>query len=157
MLVWFVTTAVGAVMYVFRDPRFDYRLLVVGSVLPLLDGLAGGARILHTLVFSVALLVALMLATRGRAIRSTLLGLPIGTFLHLVFDGAWTDTQVFWWPFAGTSFGGAELFEVGRGWWSIVLEAFGVIAAWRLWRRCGLGGAQRRRAFVAYGRLVPAR
>ena len=31
-------TAVVTVWFVFRDPRFDYRLLVVGSVLPLLDG-----------------------------------------------------------------------------------------------------------------------
>ena len=32
---WFIGTAIVAVWYVFRDPRFDYRLLVVGSVLPL--------------------------------------------------------------------------------------------------------------------------
>ena len=31
------------VWFVFRDPRFDYRLLIVGSVLPLLDGVTGGA------------------------------------------------------------------------------------------------------------------
>ena len=41
---WFVSTAVLTVWFVFRDPRFDYRLLIVGSVLPDLDGLFGGRR-----------------------------------------------------------------------------------------------------------------
>jgi hypothetical protein len=154
MIVWFAATAVAAVMYVFRDPRFDYRLLVVGSVLPLVDGLFGGARVLHSLSCSVALLAVVMLATQGRAIRATLLGVPIGTFLHLVFDGAWTDTTVFWWPFGGTSFDGAELFEVGRGWWSIALEAAGAALAWHLWRRCALHDRDRRRDFVRRGRLA---
>ena len=29
--------------------------------------------------------------------------LPIGTFLHLVLDGAFTRTKVFWWPLSGGS------------------------------------------------------
>ena len=63
MFFWFIGTAVLAVWYVFRDPRFDYRLLVVGSVLPLADALFApgdgpGMRWMHSLVFSVALLVA---------------------------------------------------------------------------------------------------
>ena len=33
MLFWFVGTAVVAVWFVFRDPAFDYRLLIVGSLL----------------------------------------------------------------------------------------------------------------------------
>ena len=36
-------TAIVTVWFVFRDPRFDYRLLIVGSVLPLADGVTGGA------------------------------------------------------------------------------------------------------------------
>ena len=67
MLFWFVGTAVLSVWFVFRDPRFDYRLLVVGSVLPaVVDGFLGGARVLHSLTFSVALRVLVMLATAGR-------------------------------------------------------------------------------------------
>ena len=38
------------VWFVFRDPRFDYRLLIVGSVLPRLDGSPAGMRWMHTLV-----------------------------------------------------------------------------------------------------------
>ena len=59
---------------------------------------------LHTLVFSLVLLVVVMLSTVGRRpARKLLLGLPIGTMLHLVFDGAWADTDLFWWPLGGWS------------------------------------------------------
>lgn len=154
MFLWFVATSVIAVGYVFRDARFDYRLVIVGSVLPLLDGLAGGARVLHSLVVSVGLLAAIVVATAGRKpIRRTLLGLPIGMILHLVFDGAWGDTEVFWWPFFGWSFDDAPLPEVARRWWSFGLEAVGVVLCAWLWRRNGLGSAARRRQFLRDGRL----
>jgi hypothetical protein len=156
---WFIGTAVVAVAVVFRDPRFDYRLLVVGSVLPLLDGLSG-ALVLHSVTVSVAFLAVLMLATSGRRpIRKLLLGLPIGMILHLVFDGAWSDTEVFWWPFFGWSFDEARLPEVARGWWSLGLEVVGIAVCGWLWRRNGLGVAARRHRFLRDGHLdaVPAR
>ena len=92
---WFIGTAVVTVWFVFSDPMFDYRLLIVGSVLPaVVDALFGGARVLHSLTFSVVLLVVLMLATPARSpIRRTLLGLPVGTLLYLVFTGAWLDAR----------------------------------------------------------------
>ena len=34
MFLWFLGTALVTVWYVFTDPRFDYRLLLVGAVLP---------------------------------------------------------------------------------------------------------------------------
>ncbi len=155
MCFWFVGTAVITVGFVFRDPRFDYRLVIVGSVLPVADGLFGGARALHSLTASVALLAVLMVATAGRRpIRRTLLGLPIGMFLHLVFDGAWNDTETFWWPFTGTGFSGAGWPITERGAWSVVLEAVGVALCVWLWRRNDLGDAARRRAFLRDGRLV---
>lgn len=160
MFFWFIGTAIVAVAMVFRDPRFDYRLLIVGSVLPLADGLFGGARALHSVTVSVGLLAVLMIATAGRKpIRKMLLGLPIGMILHLVFDGAWSDTEVFWWPLFGTSFDDAPLPIVDRGWWSVVLEAIGVgICVW-LWRHNRLGDRDRRAAFFRDGRLdaVPER
>jgi hypothetical protein len=157
---WFIGTAVVTVGVVFRDPRFDYRLLIVGSVLPIVDGLAGGTRALHSVTVSVGLLGVLMVATAGRKpIRKVLLGLPIGMILHLVFDGAWSDTEVFWWPFFGLSFDDAPLPIVERGWWSVVLEAVGVAICVWLWRRNDLGDATRRTAFRHDGRLdaVPDR
>lgn len=160
MFFWFVGTAVLAVWYVFRDPRFDYRLLVVGALLPELDALftwsdGPGMRWMHSLVFSVALLVTVMIVTAGRKpVRRLLLGVPIGTILHLVFDAAWATTNVFWWPFGGWSFDGARLPEVQRGWWNIVLEIIGLaVIAW-IWRRQRLTDPARRREVIRTGRLT---
>ena len=154
MLLWFVGTAVITVWYVFRDPRFDYRLLIVGALLPELDALAGGMRWMHSLSFSVALLAVVMLVSVGRKPRrKLLLGLAIGTFLHLVFDGAWATTEVFWWPFTGASIGDEPLPSVQRGWWNLPLEAIGLVILIWVWRRAGLALPSRRRAVARTGRL----
>ncbi len=160
MFLWFIGTAIMTVGVVFRDPHFDYRLLIVGSVLPVADGLFGGARALHSVTVSVGLLAVLMLATSGRRpIRKMLLGLPIGMILHLVFDGAWNNTEVFWWPLFGTSLDDAPLPVVDRGWLSVPLEAIGVAICVWLWRRNDLGDAARRSGFLHDGQLdsVPER
>lgn len=160
MFFWFIGTAIVGIGWVFRDPRFDYRLLIVGSVLPITDAAFGGARALHSVTVSIALLAALMIATAGRKpIRKMLLGLPIGMILHLVFDGAWNDTKVFWWPFFGWSFDDAPLPMVERGWWSLLLEACGIAICVWLWRRNEMADPDRRAAFRRDGRLdaVPDR
>jgi hypothetical protein len=149
-----VGTSVVTVWFVFRDPRFDYRLLIVGALLPELDVFGGGMGVLHTLAFSVALLAAVMLATVGRKpVRRLLLGLPIGTFLHLVYDGAWATDDVFWWPFLGTSFGGADVPAVQRGPINLVLELIGAALVVWVWRTAGLADAGRRRQAVRTGQL----
>lgn len=155
MFFWFIGTACLAVGFVFRDPRFDYRLLVVGSVLPVIDVFFGGARALHSITTSIVLLAVLMLATSGRKpIRKMLLGIPIGMFLHLVFDAAWNDTDTFWWPFTGWEFTDEGAPVVDRGVWSLALEVIGVgICVW-LARRNGLTTAQGRSAFLRTGVLV---
>jgi hypothetical protein len=152
---WFIGTAVLSVWFVFRDPAFDYRLLIVGAVLPtVVDGALGGARALHSLVFSVVVLAALMLATPARSgIRRTLLGLPIGTLLHLVFTGAWADTEIFWWPLTGVGFGDAPHPIAERGWWNLPLELAGVAMCWWIVRRARLGDASQRDRFRRSGQL----
>lgn len=155
MFLWFIGTAVLTVWFVFRDPRFDYRLLIVGSVLPLADAVTGNAGVLHTLAFSLLLMVVVMLSTVGRRpVRKLLLGLPIGTMLHLVFDGAWATTDLFWWPLGGWSFDELRLPEASRGWLNVVLELAGAaMIAW-IWRRSHLSDPAARRAFVHEGRLL---
>jgi hypothetical protein len=154
MFLWFVGTAIATVWFVFRDPRFDYRLLVVGSVLPLVDALFGGARVLHTLVFSLALLVVVMVVTVGRrTARRLWLGVAIGTLLHLVFDGVWTDAEVFWWPFGGWSFDDARLPEAARGWCNVPLELAGFAILLWVWRTARLSDRTRRAAALRTGRL----
>jgi hypothetical protein len=154
MFFWFIGTAVLAVGFVFRDPRFDYRLLIVGSVLPLADGLFGGARALHSITVTIAVLMIVMLGTIGRRpLRRTLLGLPIGLFLHLVFDGAWANTETFWWPLTGWTFADEPIPPIGRGFWSIPLELIGVgLCAWIV-RLNGLTERNRRRTFQRDGHL----
>ena len=105
---------------------------------------------------SITLLAVLMLATSGRKpIRKMLLGLPIGMFLHLVFDGAWTDTDTFWWPLTGWEFDGDPGLPVlERSVWSIGMEAVGVAGCVWLWRIEGFADAKRRRRFLRDGHLV---
>jgi hypothetical protein len=156
VFLWFVATSVLAVRYVFRDPRFDYRLLIVGALLPdAVDAVFGGARVLHTLTASVALMTLIMVVTRrGSVLRRRLLPLAIGFFMHLVFDGAFANTDVFWWPFTGTSFGGARLPVAERGALNVVLEAIGAAGIVWIVRRHGLRDRNARRRFFATGELV---
>ncbi|MBI4882904.1 MAG: hypothetical protein HY826_02480 [Actinobacteria bacterium] len=155
MFLWFLGTALVSVWFVFTDPRFDYRLLLVGGLLPdVVDVPGGDAHWAHSLTVAVAALMAVMLITAGRKpIRRLLLGLPIGMMLHLVWDGAFTATAVFWWPFAG-SWGHTEVPALERGWLNAVLEVLG--AAMLVWagRRFGLGDPTRRREFLRSGVLT---
>ena len=160
MLLWFIATSVITIGFVFRDPSFDNRLLVVGSVLPGIDVVFGGARALHSITTSIALLAIVMVATkRGSGTRKTLLGLPIGMFLHLVYDAAWNDTDTFWWPVTGVGFDDTGIPIVDRGWISVLLEVVGLVGCVWLWRRNELGDRASRRRFLRDGRLdaVPDR
>ena len=157
MILWFVATSVATIFLVFRDPRFDYRPLVVGSLLPdVVDVWFGGARAMHSVVVAVGVMVLVMLATIGRRPRRRmLLGIPIGMLLHLVFDGAFSDVDVFWWPLAGSS-GDAPLPVAERGWWNMALEAIGLLMVGFGWRRFGLSDSERRRTAVSAGWLSEA-
>ena len=156
MLLWFAGGALVAVWQVFRDPAVDYRLVVAGAVAPdLVDAALGGPRLLHTLACSVALLCAVMLATRGRrGLRRRLLALPIGTFLHLVLDGMWARTEVFWWPVTGLGFEGDGLPSLSRPLPLLaVQEAAGAAALLWWWGRFRLYEPERRRHFARTGRV----
>jgi len=136
MFFWFIATAVLTIAWVFKDPRFDYRLLAVGAVLPDIIDWPTGWRVMHSVVTSIAVLALVMLVSIGRKpYRKVLLGLPIGMFLHLVFDGAFTSAEMFWWPIGGWEFSSADLPVVARGWWDLPLETVGTFALWRWWAR----------------------
>jgi membrane-bound metal-dependent hydrolase YbcI (DUF457 family) len=151
---WFIGAGTVLVALVFQSPALDYRMVMVGLVLPLLDGFTGGIFVLHTLLASIVALVIVMLGTRRRRlVRRRWLGIPIGMFVHLVLDGVWTNTQVFWWPLFGASFENGRLPEVARGGWSIMLELIGLGAIVWGWKRFGLDDARARAAFVRTGQL----
>ena len=158
MLLWFWGTSFLTVWVVFHDPSIDYRLLLLGSIVPdLVDAPFGGAGVAHSVTISVAVLVVVMLATVGRRVRRRRwLALPIGMLLHLVFDGVFTDARVFWWPFSGARPGEQPLPSLDRGLLSLVFELAGLaMLAWG-WQRFGLADPRRRRLLWRTGHLDPA-
>jgi hypothetical protein len=154
MFLWFLGLSWLLVLVVFQSPALDYRMVMAGSVLALLDGVTGGPWVLHTLVGSVAALAVVMLATRGhRLVRRRWLGLPIGMFVHLLLDGVWTSQHLFWWPFFGSSFGADSLPELSRFPWAVVMELVGLAGLAFGWNRCGFADPARRRRFLRTGQL----
>ena len=154
MLLWFVGPSVLIVWAVFGSPTADYRLVALGSVVPLLELPLGEPRLLHSLTGAAVVLVAVMVGARGRRlVQRQLLGIPIGMLLHLVLDGAWTDDRAFWWPFLGTDWSTADLPELGRGPWTLVLEALGLVACWWAYRRFRLDEPERRAELLRTGRI----
>lgn len=156
MFLWFIATSVLAIYAVFTDPRFDYRPLVLGALLPdVVDGPFGGARVMHSLIGAVALLAVAMLVSIGRRpLRKRLLAVPIGVLLHIVFDGAFADQHVFFWPFTG-GFHDARLPVAQRTWQlNLLFELAGAALLWWSWRAFGLGDRERRRQMVRTGQLT---
>lgn len=153
MLIWFAAGAMAITFVVFRSPAIDYRLVALGAVLPVGEA-AFGPGPLHALITPTLVLVVVMLATRRRRlVRRQWLGLPIGMYLHLVLDAAFTLPETFWWPFLGASFGGDESPELSRGWWALFLEVVGVGLAIWLFNRFGLSDSDRRSRFWRTGQL----
>lgn len=156
VFVFFVAVAVVGVLFVFDSPAIDYRYVAGGAVLPLIEGISGRPLILHTLLGSVALLALVMTATVGsRLLRRRLLGVPIGTFVFLVASGAWTRTELFWWPFAGLdgiAVGPLPEFDRPLG-ILVVLELLGIVAVVWLVRRFELTQRKNRRTLLSSGRL----
>jgi hypothetical protein len=153
---WFLGTAVVAVWFVFRDDRFDYRVLCLGALAPdIVDLPTGGAWVMHSLLTSVAVLVVVMaLFRRGSPRRRQWLALPIGMFLHLVFDGVFNNTELFWWPLAGFDIGQVNVPSLDRMGANIVLEVVGVVLLAWMWRMHSLSDAGARRRFLRTGQLT---
>lgn len=156
MFLWFVILAPVAVAQVFKSPMVDYRLVVLGALLPLAEATLGGPRILHTLVFSVgAMGLVMALTSRRRLLRRRLLGLPIGLMVHLVLDGSWTDQNLFWWPAFGVEFpddgipAWSRSIEVG-----LLLEILALgVAVWA-YRQYELDKRSNRELLVKQGQLA---
>ena len=154
MVLWFAGGAFVGVWLVFRSPAVDYRLVVAGALLPLVELPFGSPRVLHSLTGPAALLALAMVATPLRRLaQRRLVAVPIGVLVHLLLDGIWTDTQAFWWPFAGLAWSDARLPELARGGLDLVLEAAGAAALWWCWRCFRLDEPARRARFVRTGQL----
>ena len=155
MVIWFVITAVLTIHFVFRDPAFDYRLLIVGSVIPVVGDISGGwGSALNTIGFAVALLAIVMIVSIGnRERRRRTLGLPIGVLLHMVFGGAWSSVDIFWWPVSGLNLGDAPALLREHWTSAIAREAIGIACALWMMRRTNLLNPDARRTFKESGKL----
>ena len=154
MFFWFIALGFVSVVLVFQSPALDYRMVVLGSVLPLIGILPGVPPLLHTLLAPVVVMTVVMLATRNRRlVRRRWLGIPIGMFMHLVLDGAWSVTELFWWPAFGLELPDVALPTLGRGSVGIAMEVAGVVVLVWAWRRFGLEDPERRAVFFSDGRL----
>jgi hypothetical protein len=153
VLIWFAVMSVVLTWFVFQSPALDYRMVALGAVLPVLE-VPFGAGPLHSLLAPTLVLVVVMVATQGRRlVRRRWLGLPIGMYLHLVLDLAWTRAETFWWPVVGSGEERGRAFELERGPWSIVMELVAVgVGVWA-YRRFGLDDPERRRRFLRTGQL----
>ncbi len=159
MLIWFVAGSVVAVALVFDSPAMDFRLIALGAVVPMVEGVVGGPWVLHAPITGVALLGGVMGVARGRRLlQRRWLAVPIGMLAHLVLDGTWSDKEVFWWPFFGLDvMGGSRVPEFERLGTGLLLELVGLILGAWAWRRFGLRDPKARRALWAQGRLIALR
>jgi hypothetical protein len=99
-------------------------------------------------------LFVVMIVTAGRKpVRRLLLALPIGMFLHLVWDGVFASTHVLWWPFAG-SWGNLRVPSLQRGWLNVPFEIAGALLLAWMWRKCQLSDPRRRRDLIRHGVLL---
>lgn len=154
MFIWFVVLSVVLVAVVFRSPAIDHRTVIVGALLPLVEAALGGPRLLHSVVGAVALLGVVMLATRERRIvRRRLLGIPIGLMCHLVLDGSFARTDVFWWPISGTAYAEGQIPELDHLALSLVLEVVGVVVGVWAWKLFGLSERAKLDRFRTQGRI----
>lgn len=169
MLLYHVAGTLLLFRYIFRDPKVDVRLLVLGAVLPnLIDkplgtvlwpGYFGADRLFgHSLLFPTVIMVVALLVTRRGRRRRGIMAVAIGAMLHLLLDGMWTSTSTFLWPLFGAAF------EAGRPeYWGNLGEIFTPVAILQelvglaylvyLYRKAGLSDGPTRRAVAETGRL----
>ena len=153
MLLWYVGFSVFIVATIFKSSGIDYRLVALGSLLPLIVDLGFGYRAYgHTLLFAVLLLAITMVGTIGRPrlLRRRLLCLPIGVFCGLVLSGAFTNDELFWWPVFGSFTHDALLPST---WVVVALEIAGLAMCWFLVGQYDLYLPGPRRDLVRRGRL----
>jgi hypothetical protein len=124
-----------------------------GAVIPVVE-VPFGAGPLHSLVAPTLVLAVVMATTvRRRLVRRRWLGLPIGMYMHLVLDLAFTLTATFWWPFLGLDFSEGPAPELDRGLLTVAMELAGVAVGVWAWKRFGLDDPDRRSRFLRTGQL----
>ena len=171
MLLWHLGIATLIVYVTLGRRRIDYRMILIGAVLPdIVDGVLGlflfegqaGRWIAHSLLAAIVVTVVIILGFKGDT-RQSLFGLGVGWLLHLVADGMWQAPQTFLWPAFGTEFSTSppepytwDLFLdpiAHLSTWGAELIGLGILA-W-FWVAFRLGERDRFRLFLSDGYLRP--
>lgn len=153
MFFWFLGLSFALVLMVFDSPLLDYRLVMLGSVIPWLDQLWAPPWVLHSVLFPVLVMSAIMVGFRGQRLRQRRwLGLAIGIFMHLLLAATFTSGELFWWPALGVDVGEQAPRVPGAG-LAVVLELAGLAALVWLVRRLGLAQPDRRELFMRTGHI----
>ena len=156
MFFWYIGLSIFGVATIFRSVGIDYRLHRASErCCPLLLDIPFGYRAYgYTLLFAVAMLAIVMVGTIGRPrlVRRRWLCLPIGVFCGLILSGAFTNDELFWWPFLGTTFAHDALLPA---WWVVVIEEIvGLFVCWVLVGQYDLYLPGPRDEFFRTGRLT---
>lgn len=171
MIFWHLGLTVALIFVTLGVRRIDYRVVLIGAVLPdLIDKPIGqiffheqfqtGRLYGHTLLFVTVLLLGIQLTLRGERARRWFI-LPIAALIHLALDGMWSEPVTLFWPLFSTSFPVDP--ESGYLWEALlrpftdlqvaVMELVGLALLAFMARAVGLQDKARRRDFVRNGRL----
>lgn len=154
MLLWLIGPSIVAVHDIFQSRGLDYRLIGLGSIIPLLiDAPLGYFAYGHSLVLAVAVLGVVMVATIGRTrlLRRRVICIPIGWMCGLVLSGAFLHDVSFLWPLLGSDFPHDSL--VPPVTILVLLDAAGLAISIWAWGRFGLRDRAAREDFLRHGRL----
>jgi hypothetical protein len=174
MFFWYLGMTSAIVLFTLGRRRIDFRVVLLGSLLPnLIDVLIGrvffarqfdSSRLFgHTLLLVLVLALGIQLALRGDTARRWFI-LPIAALLHLGLDGMWNHPITLFWPM----FGPFPKMPVAGFWPAVLLRPFShpiegikelVGLGWLVYLGFGFSLHKRvpRREFFRTGRLLPAR
>jgi inner membrane protein len=169
MLLWHLGVTAAIVYATLGRRRIDYRVVLLGALLPDLIDVPLGRFLLrdrygsqhlwgHTLLLVVVLSLGVMLFLRGDAARRWFV-LPMAALVHLGLDAMWNHPVAFYWPLFGTRFP----HEAIGPWWhalgspvEIVKELAGLGLLAYLVVGHDLQDRRHRREFLRTGRLEGA-
>lgn len=131
MLFWHLGITAAVVFATLGRRRIDYRVVLVGSILPdiidkpigrlLFESIFHNSRLFgHTILFSVVTLFGVQVVLRGTSARRWFI-LPIACVIHLALDAMWNDPVTLFWPLFGLEF---PIVPVGNYWLEVLLRPF---------------------------------
>ena len=113
-----------------------------------------GPWVLHSLLAPVLVMGFVMIAFQGKRLKQRKwLGIPIGMFLYLFLDRAWTKAGLFWWPLSGFQIDKANAPTWEQPVVLVVMEATGLLAASYGVRKYKIYEKENMKLFLRTGRI----